>query len=829
MSIKDNLDKYLKNLNYQLQVESMGLNSWGDIKPRQQNRQFELPSTEKLLNNSNERENKQLARQQQIQLYLEKEKRPITINGVEYKYNNLPEPNIEDIDPLNDEVNRAKFEYEQQNNNYVALTRDIKDLEEEIENTKNDFEKQKTVESKLILNKEFSQNLLNKMETKIKRYDQIINSNNKLINDLEQINITGIPKQLNEARKKKYIEQNDEYRKQIEELIPEGENILYNIIETEKNISKNNNLLKDIKRQFDELKVLKKQLLRDFNIAEVEIVNKKADLEQATNVLTNAKKENKKLIDEYSSELKRVNFGSFNIDKIGNETDEEYFKRISTNAQVPFDNSTTKTLSDIERNKQFKENLKSLFQSESYIEQILNHFKTTNDHFIFIFNQYFNLFKDDYLKIFGYDNKSILDNPEEFIDLVENFCQAGNDGKPELITPSKEIQQRQNLTSNELVLSKLSRLENIMDPTINLTYEEKVNELTRLEQQPNLTGEEQFMKGALSEVKTEQDVRQKIAGYILGYKDNQEVLQLQDPNDTSKNKYIRYFNVNFDSGDFVDRDDNGNIINRTGTINFKTTKKGPIILMSDSGKLGTFYELSPRKSVRPSIYKDLLIDFLSLNSKEIQNLFNQTSTDNLKLDNLKKIIEILQIAPTMIQGNPALINKPGTKVSENPKLGYGIKDETPEYVEFGKHILLLKKLFLKNILSLHKKNHQKIAGFKNYNVSNEFVNLIMKILKKENISISDIANLKIGEKELLDNLLSLCELNKKIITGTGVDTISKIKEQLKLIEGQIEAGNNNPVMKDELYKTLFKLVNFGAISEKQARSHYKNICNDFFN
>jgi hypothetical protein len=49
-----------------------------------------------------------------------------------------------------------------------------------------------------------------------------------------------------------------------------------------------------------------------------------------------------------------------------------------------------------------------------------------------------------------------------------------------------------------------------------------------------------------------------------------------------------------------------------------------------------------------------------------------------------------------------------------------------------------------------------------------------------------------------------------------------------VIEGQIESGNNNPITKDELYKTLLKLVHFGAITERQARTHYKQIVNDFF-
>lgn len=826
MSIKDNLDKYLKNLNYQIQVESMGLNSWGDVKPRQQNRQYELPSTEKLLNNSKERENKQLARQEQIQLYLEKEKRPITINGVEYKYNNLPEPGLEDTDIFEQDIKDTNNDLITGEKNLKAIIINIIKTQKELENLEkedkifflsvSDYTLRKEQILKIRISKEKKQV---EMKEKIKELDKRIKFIRSRTVDIQT-----------EEEKKDLVTSLEKLGK-IKPVFNTVTNQINDIDDTINEFDLEiDRIIIDIKTLDGEIlyaKNILKDLYSDKDNLEIEIDNKKDFLRISTEKYKKADNENKKVISDYADELRRLNSGSFNVDKLGNETDEEYLKRLTINSQVPFDNSTTKTLSDIERNKQFKENLKSLFQSESYIEQILNHFKTTNDHFIFIFNQYFNLFKDDYLKIFGYDNKSILDNPEDFIDLVQNFCQAGDDGKPELITPSKEIEQRQNLTSSDLVLSKLLRIENIVDPTINLTYQQKVDELTRLEQQPNLTGEEQFIKGALSEVKTEQNIIQKIDKNVVMLDNNDTVLILLDIE--GNNKYIRYFNNRFIEGDIVDRDNKGNIINRTRTIKFKKTKEPPIILMSDSGNLGTFYELSDAKSTSPSIYKDLLVNGLGLESKEIQKLYNQPRTDFLKQAGTQKIIDLLKLKPTLNQGNLALVNKPGTKISDFPKLGYGIKDETPEYVEFGKHILLLKKLFLKNILSLHKKNHQKIAGFKNYNVSNEFVNLIMKILKKENISTSDIANLKIGEKELLDNLLALCELNKKIITGSGVDSISKIKEQLKLIEGQIEAGNNNPVMKDELYKSLFKLVNFGAISEKQARSHYKNICNDFFN
>jgi hypothetical protein len=95
---------FLRDLNYQIQLEQMLFNQWGESKPREQNKKFELtttykkfelPSVDDLLNNKKETQNKQLMRQEQIQVYLEKQKRPIIINGQQYKYNALPEPNLD--------------------------------------------------------------------------------------------------------------------------------------------------------------------------------------------------------------------------------------------------------------------------------------------------------------------------------------------------------------------------------------------------------------------------------------------------------------------------------------------------------------------------------------------------------------------------------------------------------------------------------------------------------------------------------------------------------------------------------------------------------------
>lgn len=703
MSIKQIEDKYLKNLKYQIQVESMGLNSWGSVKPRKTTQAFELPSSDKLLNNKNELLNKQLARQQQIQLYLEKEKQPVNIDGTEYKYNNITEPTIEDLEPLKQHIEDLK--------------NDLSQLENELEET-NKYIRELTI------------------------------TKEKFKEDMENLDFI----------------KNPPYPKNL--------------------------FIKEYKRISD----IYKNLLRDSDDLNVIIEERKNQLNTAISDYKQMEKENKKTIDDYAEELKRLNSGSFNIEKLYGETDEEYLQRMTTNSQIPFDNSTTKTLSDIERNNIFKDNLKMLFQSDAFIEQILNYFKTTNDNYIFTLNQYFNLFKDDYLKTYGYDNKTI--SQEKFIEIVNNFCgsRLSPNGEPDLITPSKEIEIKQKILF-------IGGPKNI--PNLTLVGEQ---------QEPGKETEEQ--KGEETGV----DMGNKIRIVTELIDDNKTLHIKKVSKSGTKNLYVRYIEQYFTQGK-----------NKEGKIfQFDNPKSGLIILGSGTNEEGSFMELSQDSKLRNSIYNVILKSYLSLDNKQIKELLDQKDP-SYRVDEkgLRKFIEEYGIEKTEIMGIPLIVNE--SKQSQHPKIGMGIKNDIPQYIEFGKYVLLLKKLFLKNILSIQKKNHQKVPGFKNYNVSDEFVNMIMKLYKdNQSITIKDLSSLKIGEKELLDNLLSMCELNKKIITGSGQETMKKIKEDLKLIEGQIEAGNNNPIMKDELYKTLFKLVNFGAITEKQARTHYKNICNDFF-
>jgi hypothetical protein len=85
-----------------------------------------------------------------------------------------------------------------------------------------------------------------------------------------------------------------------------------------------------------------------------------------------------------------------------------------------------------------------------------------------------------------------------------------------------------------------------------------------------------------------------------------------------------------------------------------------------------------------------------------------------------------------------------------------------------------------------------------------------------------ILTLSNSEQELLSVLLYVSGLNKKNnIVIKRDDNVKKLKERFTLVESQIKAGNNNPVVKEELKQIIKKLYLFKAISLNSAKDYIK--------
>ena len=165
------------------------------------------------------------------------------------------------------------------------------------------------------------------------------------------------------------------------------------------------------------------------------------------------------------------------------------------------------------------------------------------------------------------------------------------------------------------------------------------------------------------------------------------------------------------------------------------------------------------------------------------------------------------------------IDASGKKYS---RFGAGLKDpeqDIPTYAEFGNMMIMLHKLYYKNILALKLKSGRAIDGLTNAKVSNNFVNIIMDMYANKDVS-GQIKNLKTDEKHLLNSIIYQAGLHKKFNVNTN-ESLTRLKEKHKIIEGEILAGNNNPELVNELKNVLLKIHHLGAISIPAIQKYLK--------
>ena len=149
-----------------------------------------------------------------------------------------------------------------------------------------------------------------------------------------------------------------------------------------------------------------------------------------------------------------------------------------------------------------------------------------------------------------------------------------------------------------------------------------------------------------------------------------------------------------------------------------------------------------------------------------------------------------------------------------------IKDDIPKIINFGRNKLLLNKLYYNNILSVKDSKMHSIENMTYKHVSDNFVKIIYNIYNNK-IDNNDF-NLSNSEQELLSLLLFVSGLNKKNnIDIKRDDNINKLKERLTLVESQIKAGNNNPVVKEELKQIIKKLYLYKVISLNSSKEYIK--------
>ena len=99
----------------------------------------------------------------------------------------------------------------------------------------------------------------------------------------------------------------------------------------------------------------------------------------------------------------------------------------------------------------------------------------------------------------------------------------------------------------------------------------------------------------------------------------------------------------------------------------------------------------------------------------------------------------------------------------------------------------------------------------------------MDIVSKNIPSVYNINKLNSDEKELYNILLLVSGIHKniKINDKEKIQQMNKLKNRLEVAEGEIKAGNDNPIILSELQEIIYKLYHLNAVSLYNARNYLK--------
>jgi hypothetical protein len=178
-------------------------------------------------------------------------------------------------------------------------------------------------------------------------------------------------------------------------------------------------------------------------------------------------------------------------------------------------------------------------------------------------------------------------------------------------------------------------------------------------------------------------------------------------------------------------------------------------------------------------------------------------------------------------GNPVLVGT-GSHQKPLPKESYyGLGanyEHLPANAPFGDYFISPHNLFYKNILSVRGRTKKPVNGYKDIRVSDALVSILMNIIKGHTVRKHELASLSEHEHIIYDDLIKLAKLHKHH-HNTIDKTIEKMKERFQILEGELDAGNNNDLIYKELNSLIYKMAHIGVISQNEAKRYLKELRN----
>jgi hypothetical protein len=481
---------------------------------------------------------------------------------------------------------------------------------------------------------------------------------------------------------------------------------------------------------------------------------------------TRVKNTNKARLKAYEEDLNLLNRGRMNVTRQPNETDEEYRERLTQTGQMTISEDDMAQSADLYNRDKLRELVMELVRDTGIIS---NAIKFLDGDQVFKINQNWSRIKRDFLKVYGFDNKTVKEQDliDFFLEEVDPIIDAVNKGKA---PPTADLL---GAISEQVIGQATAPEAEVRIPQITVSALEKMtvkqlvdwiakNHVEFAGQFASITGKPNKIKFIVEQGWTEKPTPQ--VPITASFKSAKRVYSLEE----LKEKSTPFLEKLIQSQSPV----------AVGGADEEAVRKAKVIIAS------------ARKALASTTI-DKFYEELDKIEAEETNLIKNSLPD---------------IYPRAITGSGL----------------QPIKHDIPNLIEFGKVKISPRKLYYNNTLAIKHKSGNSLVGLPNVQVSDKFVSIIMNLLKGQKPSLKDFTQLELNEKGVYDSLIYIAGLQKEVDNNFS-ETKQHLKNRLELIEGEIGAGNNNPKLKKELHSLLGKMAHTGMIGYGDAKRYYTSV------
>ena len=492
--------------------------------------------------------------------------------------------------------------------------------------------------------------------------------------------------------------------------------------------------------------------------------NNRAEIERVQQI-------NKIKLNKWTEDLNLLNRGSLNVSKNDFETDEEYMQRLENLEMTKYDDTLIEAQAKLANIKKVKELIKPFLNKEFLIEQVLREYNSDD---LQTLKKYRELIFKKLKTKYGLKNKDVI--VEDIINDFNLYLDDIRNKRELIIIKSPDQIERDEIHNEELL--KTDNIEQEIEGQ--LLDEEKLNKLD---------------EGTSEEKQEKQELSENIS---------------VEPTD---NNSIKISNTETDTYVYI----------KLG----KDKKKKHLLISYTDDDTGKYIQLDNRGS-SGEYGLETLKENLNLNSNDIRLIFGKVLKNNEMYDYMETIFQLDGVKEKRLYK----LTQSGKKSIQQEYMGWGIeKPDIPDEVKIGDHKLLLKKLINFNIFSIKNKHNKNVKGLLSIPVSKHFKNIILSLVKSENISNNDLSLLTDDEKELLTVLINATRTRETIggkLPLNDDKIINKLKDRLKLIEGEMQSGNNNKELYNELYQIIQKLVHFNVLKKYRVEKYLSDVKRTYF-